>query len=375
MTSSRPLEVRPVAGRRDLRRFVRLPWRIYAANPCWVPPLLREQSRLLTPAGNPFFHHSRAGLFLAWRGDEVVGRIAAIENRRHLETYGDATGFFGFFESIDDGEVAGALLEAAAGWARERGLRSLRGPTSFTINDECGVLLDAYDLPPVVLMPYNPPYYPRRIEEQGFVKAQDLYAYRMEAPPEMPARLRAARELAGARGVAVRKIDLRRFDEELARVHAIHSRAWAENWGAVPLTWQEVRDLGERLLPVVDPDLVFLAEKEGEPVGVMISIPDVNQALGHLNGRLFPLGLAKLLWYRRCIDALRVLIMGVVAEHRHEGVDAALYAATIEAAVPKGYRWGELSWILESNDSMRRVLERLGTTHYKTYRIYEKALS
>ncbi len=368
------LDVRRVAGRADLARFVRFPWRLYAGNPCWVPPLIGEQKRFLTPAGNPFFRHSRAELFLARRGGEVVGRIAAIENRRHLETYGDGTGFFGFFESIDDAEVAGALLDAASGWARERGLRRLRGPASFTINDECGVLLDAYDLPPVVLMPYNPPYYPRRIEEHGFSKAQDLFAYRMEVPATVPARLRAALDLAAAHGVAIRKIDLHRFDDELARVHAVHSRAWAENWGAVPLTWQEVRELGERLLPVVDPDLIFLAEKDGEPVGVMISLPDLNQALRHLNGRLFPFGLAKLLWYRRRIDAARVLIMGVVAEHRHEGIDAALYAATLEAAISKAYRWGELSWILESNDSMRRVLERLGTMLYKTYRIYEKAL-
>lgn len=368
------MEVSRVAGRRDLRRFVRFPWRIYAGDPCWVPPLIREQTRLLTPAGNPFFRHSRAELFLARRGSEVVGRIAAVENRRHLATYDDGTGFFGFFESVDDCEVAGALFEEAAGWIRARGLRRLRGPTSFTINDECGVLLDAFDRPPVVLMAYNPPYYPRLLEGHGFQKAQDLYAYRMEAPAVMPERLRSARALAESRGTVIRRADLSRFDDELARVHAIHSRAWAENWGAVPLTREELRDLADRLLPVVDPDLLFLGEKRGEPVGVMISIPDVNQALRRLDGRLFPLGLARFLWYRRRIDAVRVLIMGVLAEHRKEGVDAALYAATVEAAQAKGYRWGELSWILESNHAMRRVLERLGTERYKTYRIYEKEL-
>jgi GNAT superfamily N-acetyltransferase len=190
----------------------------------------------------------------------------------------------------------------------------------------------------------------------------------------MPERLRSARALAESRGTVIRRADLSRFDDELARVHAIHSRAWAENWGAVPLTREELRDLADRLLPVVDPDLLFLGEKRGEPVGVMISIPDVNQALRRLDGRLFPLGLARFLWYRRRIDAVRVLIMGVLAEHRKEGVDAALYAATVEAAQAKGYRWGELSWILESNHAMRRVLERLGTERYKTYRIYEKEL-
>lgn len=374
MPNAGPLEVSPVASRRDLRRFVRLPWRIYAGNACWVPPLIRQQTRFLTPAGNPFFHHSRAELFLARRGAEIVGRIAAIENRRHLETYDDGTGFFGFFESVEDREVAGALIEAAAAWVRSRGLRRLRGPTSFTINDECGVLLDAFDRPPVVLMPYNPPYYPRLLEAQGFRKVQDLHAYRIEAPATMPERLRSARALAEAGGTVIRPVDLSRFDHELARIHAIHSRAWAENWGAVPLTWQEVRDLGQRLRPVVDPDLVFLAEKAGQPIGVMVSVPDVNQALRHLNGRLFPLGFLRFARYLRRIDALRVLIMGVLAEHRHEGIDAALYAATMEAGLAKGYRWGELSWILDSNHAMRRVVERLGTERYKTYRLYEKEL-
>jgi len=373
-TGTAPVEVFRVEGRRDLRRFVRFPWAVYDGNRCWVPPLLREQTRFLTPAGNAFFRHSTAELFLARRGGELVGRIAAIENRRHLETYEDGTGFFGFFESVDDGEVASALVETAAAWVRARGLRRLRGPTSFTINDECGILLDAFDRPPVVLMPYNPPYYRLLLEDLGFVKAHDLYAYRMEAPAEMPRRLRSARALAGARGTVIRQIDLSRFDEELTRIHSVHSRAWAENWGAVPLSQSEIHELAERLLPVVDPALLFLAEKGGEPIGVVISVPDVNQVLSHLNGRLFPFGLARFLWYRRRVDALRGLIMGVLAEHRHEGVDAALYAATVEAALAKGYRWGELSWILESNLPMRRVLERLGTVHYKTYRIYEKEL-
>lgn len=366
------LRIVPVEGGRALERFLRLPWQIYRGNPCWVPPLIAEQRRALSPASNPFFQHSRAQLFLAERGGEAVGRIAAIENRRHLEAYSDGTGFFGFFECVEDPGVARALVGAAGDWVRERGLGRLRGPTSFTINDECGVLLDAFDRPPVLLMTYNPPYYPALLEACGFAKAQDLLAYRYDVLPETPPALVAAGRRVEANGIRIRNVDLSRFDEELARIHAVHSAAWAENWGAVPLSREEMRLLAKALLPVIDPELVFLAEQSGETVGVSVTLPDFNQALRHLDGRLLPFGWAKLWWHRRRIDAVRVLIMGVLRSHRHRGIDAAFYARMLDAARPKGYRWGELSWILESNLPMRRVLEGLGATVYKTYRIYDR---
>jgi GNAT superfamily N-acetyltransferase len=366
------LRIVPVDDDRALRRFIRLPWRIYRGNSCWVPPLLAEQRRTLSPAHNPFFQHSHARLFLAERGGETVARIAAIENRRHLEVYADGTGFFGFFECVDDLQAARALVGAAADWVRERGLARLRGPTSFTINDECGLLLDAFDRPPVLLMPYNPPYYPALLEACGFEKAQDLLAYRYDVLPETPPGLVEARQRVEGNGIRIRNVDLSRFDEELTRLHAVHSAAWAENWGAVPLSREEIRLLAKALLPVIDPELVFLAEENGETVGVSVTLPDFNQALRHLGGRLLPVGWAKLWWHRRRIDAVRVLIMGVLRSHRHRGIDAAFYARMLEAARRKGYRWGELSWILESNLPMRRVLAGLGATVYKTYRIYDR---
>jgi GNAT superfamily N-acetyltransferase len=366
------LRVVPVESSRALAQFIRLPWRIYRGNPCWVPPLLAEQRRALQPGSNPFFEHSRARLFLARRAGETVGRIAAIENRRHLDVYADDTGFFGFFECVEDETVARALVGAAADWVWSRGLRRLRGPTSFTINDECGVLLDSYDRPPVLLMPYNPPYYPALLEACGFVKAQDLLAYRYDVPAETPARLRDAGARVAESGVRIRNVDLSRFEDELERIHAVHSAAWAENWGAVPLSREEIRLLAKSLLPVVDPDLVFLAEEGGRTVGVSITIADFNQALSHLDGRLLPFGWAKLWWHRRRIDAVRVLIMGVLPSHRHRGIDAAFYARMLDAARRKGYRWGELSWILESNLPMRRVLDGMGAAAYKTYRIYDR---
>lgn len=372
---SQTIEVRPVGGQREVRRFIRLPWEIYRGDARWVPPLLSERKRVLDRRRNPFFRHSEAELFLAWRGAEPVGRIAAILYRRHLETYRDATGFFGFFECVDDPAVAAALLERAADWLRARGLRRMRGPTSFTINDECGLLLDAYDLSPVVLMPYNPPYYPALVEAWGLRKAQDLYAYRMTVPPAVPERLRrAAESLTERTGVVLRRVDLARFEDEVDRIHRVHSAAWAENWGAVPLTREEVGEIAHDLRPIVDVDLVWLAEKDGDPIGVSVTIPDLNQALRPLNGRLFPLGFLRFLWLRRRIDAVRVLIMGVLKPYRNLGVDAAMYALTMQAAIRKAYRWGEMSWILESNLPMRRTLERLGATLYKTYRIYDRDL-
>jgi GNAT superfamily N-acetyltransferase len=366
--------VRPVAGRADLRRFLRLPWAIYAGDPAWVPPLELERRAFLDRRRNPFFRHSDAALFLAERDGVAVGRIAAIENRRHLETYRDATGFFGLFESIDDAAVAEALLARAAAWLGERGLRRMRGPTSFTINDECGLLVDAFDRPPVFLMAYNPPYYPALVERAGLRKVQDLYAYRMDVPDAVPPAVAAAARAATRAGVAVRTIDFGRLDEEVERIHRVHAQAWAGNWGAVPLTRDEVAALARELRPFADRDLVFVAERAGEPIGVAVTIPDLNRAVAAARGRLLPLGWLRLVRAKRRIDSLRVLILGVLAPWRHRGVDAALYARTIETARRKGYRWGEMSWILESNRPMLAVLERFGAERYKTYRVYEREL-
>jgi hypothetical protein len=307
VAGSSTIEVRPVRTRAERRRFVRFPWRIYGDDPCWVPPLEVERMAFLDRRRNAFFRHSEAELFLAWRDGEPVGRIAAIENRRHLETYADSTGFFGFFEAIDDLAVARALIGAAAEWCRARGLRRLRGPMSFTINDECGLLVDGFELPPMLLMSYNPRYYAGLLESCGLRKSQDLYAYRMDVPSAVPPRLAAATVALARRGIVVRKLDFDRFDEEVARVHRIHSQAWAENWGAVPLTVEEMRALARELEPLADRDLVFLAEDGAEPIGVCVTVPDINQALKLARGRLLPLGLIRILRARRKIDVARVL--------------------------------------------------------------------
>lgn len=363
-----------VESRSDRKRFVRLPEVLYRDEPAWVAPLRREQMAHLDPRENPFFTHSEAALLLASRHGVPVGRIAAIHNRRHLEVYGDGTGFFGFFESVDDPEVAGVLLEAAREWLLERGLTRMRGPVSFTINDEAGLLLDAFEEPPVLLMPYNPPYYRRLLEGWGLVKAHDLYAYRLDAPEAIPPALERVSARAAAKGIRVRTAELDRFDEEVERIHRIHSRAWAGNWGAVPLTLAEVRNLAGKLREIVDPELVLLAERHGEPMGVSVTLPDLNQALAHLGGRLLPFGWLRLLRERRRIDALRVLILGVLPEHRHLGVEATMIHRTLTTGLAKGYRWAELSWVLESNRPMLRLLGHLGARRTKTYRLYEREI-
>lgn len=312
---------------------------------------------------------------MATKNGELAGRIAAIEYTRHLETYNDNTGFFGFFECVNDASVAQALFDRACQWVSDRGLTRIRGPMNFTVNDEAALLVDGFDRPPVVMMTYNPPYYENLVTGYGFQKAQDLLAYYLDTPHTIPERLVRAWDLMEKRyGIRVRSLNMKDFDGEVNRIHQIHEQAWAENWGFVPLTQEEIHRIAKDLKLIVDPDLVLMVEDGDKPVGVSVTLPDINQALKHVNGRLFPFGLFKILWHKRKIDVVRVFIMGVVKGYRRRGLDAAMYYKTMEAAMKKGYKWGEMSWVLESNTPMRRVLERMGIKAYKTYRVYEKQI-
>lgn len=369
------IKVQPVRTRREHKRFVTFPWKIYAGDSNWVPPLIIDRLAFLNRKKNPFFQHSDAELFMAYADGEPAGRIAAIRYTRHLETYHDNTGFFGFFECIDDASVAKALFDRACQWLSERGLTRIRGPMNFTINDEAALLVEGFDRPPAVMMTYNPPYYEKLVTGYGFQKAQDLLAYYIEAPPSIPERLvRAQKLMEEKHEIRIRTLNMKDFDAEVERIHRIHDQAWSENWGSVPLTRDEIHRIAKDLKLIVDPDLVLIAEDHDTPVGVSVTLPDINQALKYANGRLFPLGLLKILWHRRRIDGLRVFIMGVIKGYRHRGLDAAMYYRTMETGLKKGYRWGEMSWILESNTPMRRVLERLGIEVYKRYRVYEKEI-
>ena len=374
------MTVRPVTSRSDLNRFIDLPFRLHARDLSWVPPLRRDVEILLSRAKNPFFEHAEAEYFLAERENEVVGRIAAIANRLHNETYGDRVGFFGFFDSIDDPAVAGPLFEAAAHWLRAHGFETMRGPASFSVNDEYGLLVDGFDSPNTIMMPHNPPYYIGLVEGAGCLRAKDLVAYqggdenRFVAPPERI--VRAVNLTKDRYGITIRSLRLKDFRAEVERVKWLYNKCWEANWGAIPMTDHEIDHLAIQFKPVVVPDLVPFAEKDGEPVGFGLTLPDFNQVLrSNRQGRMFPAAL-KLLWAlkTRKIRRARILLLGVLPEYRGKGVDAALYHWIWTRAGEHGMTWGEGGWVLEDNPAMNAGLVKLGMTPYKTYRVYERRL-
>ena len=369
--------VRPVRGRREKRAFIRLPWSIYRDDPAWVPPLLYDVKQVLDRR-HPFYDHSEVELFLAWRGAAPIGRIAAIVNRAHNEFHADAVGFFGLFEVQEDAAAAAALLDAAAAWLRARGMDVARGPMNFSTNDELyspGVLIDGFDSPPRVMMAHTPPYYARLLETAGYSKAMDLLAYDITALGAAERLGAVMRRIVERSGVRIRNIDIRRLDEEVDRIQSIYVSAWERNWGFAPISEREIRHLAKQLKPVIVPELVVIAEIEGEPIGFGLGLPDYNQALRRLNGRLFPFGLLKLLWYKRRIDTARAVTLGVRPEWRNKGLDGVLVHRLVSASAELGYFTGECSWILEDNAPMRRHLERIGGEVRKVYRVYEKGLA
>lgn len=379
--SRQTLVVRPVQTERDRMAFIRFPFRLYTDDPCWVPPLLYERKAFFNPKKNPFYRHAEVELYLAERGGEVVGTISAHINYNHNAFHNEKVGFFGFFEVIEDYQVAQALLDAACEWVRARGMTAIRGPMNFSTNEECGLLVDGFDSPPVVFMTYNPRYYQGFLERYGMQKAMDLWAYRLDIETvgtdlgKLPPKLKRVVNMALERGrFTIRNANIRDFENELARLKRIYNSAWERNWGFVPMTDEEIDHLARGIKRWIDPDLIFVAEVDGEPVGVSITLPDMNQPLLHMGGKLFPFGWLKYLWYRRKMHICRVFAMGVLEAYRGQGIDAVFYYLTGKAAIPKGYTMAEMSWILETNTMMNRAVRFLGGQVYKTYRIYEKGL-
>ena len=368
------VEVRPVRTGRDLRRFVSLPYRLHRGDAGWAPPLRRDVRRMLNPRRNPFFDHADAGYFLAERSGRVVGRIAAIENRLHNEFHQDRVGFFGFFECEDDRVVAVALFEAVAAWLRQRTLSVMRGPASFSTNDEAGLLVEGFETPAVLMMPHNPPYYSRLVESAGFTKAKDLVCYQ-NTHHQLPDRLvEGAALLAKRYRLRTRTMDKGRFGEEVSILKRLYNASWERNWGFVPMTDAEFDQLAEQLKPVVIPELVTFAERDGEPIGFAAALPDLNVALrANPSGRFFP-GILKVLWAARGIDRVRVLLLGTRPEWHGKGVDALLWKRIWEEGTARGYYWGEAGWVLEDNHAMANALGRMGFVPYKTYRLYDRPL-
>ncbi|MGR6920373.1 hypothetical protein ACU635_39580 [[Actinomadura] parvosata] len=376
---SPPGPAEPVRGRRGLTEFIELPYRLHGGDPHFVPPLRDDSRRLLDRRHNPFFRYGEAALFTVRRGKRVAGRIAAVHNPRHNAAHAARDGFFGQFACADDPAVARELLDAAARWLRGRGLTTMLGPVNFTTNDECGVLVDGFEAPPSVMMPYNPAYYPALLESCGMTKAKDLWAWDTagQVPPERL--LRIARRAEHRHRLTVRPLDPARFDADLDRVKLVFDRAWHGNWGFTPMTDAEFAAAKRRLRKVMDPGLVQLAEVDGEPVAVALVLPDFNQAVAAARGRLtrfgLPIGQVRLSMAARRIDRVRGVLFGVVPDLRRHGVEAALLARAHEAIVSGGYRGGmELGWTLEDNQAINRYLTVLGCTRAKAYRIYGREL-
>ena len=367
------LEVVTAESKPALKEFIEFPYSLYRGDPFWVPPLRIAVKELMDRVKHPFYANAEAEFFLARRDGRVVGRIAAILDRNHNKFHEENAGFFGFFESTNDPEVAAALLGAAREWVSGRGAVVLRGPVNPSTNYECGMLVDGFDSSPMVMMTYNPRYYPALMEKVGLRKAKDLNAYvNTAAAVELEKIGRVADRKLAKSGVTVRPINMKDFDGEVGRIWDVYNAAWKRNWGFVPMTRDEFFLMGKEMKMILKPELVLLGEAGGKPVGFALALPDVNFALKPAGGSLLPTGLLKILYYQRLIKSLRVLALGVLEEHRTSGVAAAFYATLVRTARKLGYSGDcEMSWILEDNVLMTRSLEVMGARHYKTYRIYE----
>lgn len=373
------LTLRPTRSRRDRARFLDFFYRHYAGDPPFVPTLRLDTKKTLDPEKNPFFEHGQVELFLAERDGEVVGRIAAIVNGMHLKKYADRTGFFGFFEAIDDDAVARALLDAAAGWLRAKGLAAMRGPTNPSMNDVAGLLVDGFDRAPSILMPYNKPYYERMLVDYGFERAMTMYAYYVHKKYLDQAKLERGAEMVRRRnpGLRLRPLDVGRFMDEARLVMEIYNEAWSENWGHVPMTDREFEHLAKDLKQVIEPGLVQIVEVDGQPVAFSVTIPNLNQALRHVkDGRLFPLGLPKLLAYAKmgAVYETRTALLGVRKAYQGRGFDALMVLATIENGKAAGYDACEMSWVLDSNHRLIHAMEAMNAVVDKTYGMFEKVI-
>ena len=369
------VSIQPWEIKSNLTEFIKFPWQVYKDDPNWVPPLVVERKEFFDKKKNPFFKHADVIFYLAKRNGKTVGRIAGIVNYKHIETHQEKTGFFGCFECVQDYAVAKLLLDTVREWLKSKGMEIMRGPANFSSNEEWGFLTEGFDSPPVIMMTYNPPYYLEFMESYGMVKAKDLYAYYIDKNRLPPERVNKMAELIKKReNVTIRTINMKDFVGEVARIKQIYNAAWSKNWGFVPMTDEEFNHMAKSLKQVIDPHLVFIAEVNGRPAGFSLALPDVNQALIKLNGRLFPVGILKLLWHTKIknkIDGVRIITMGVVHEFQKRGIDTVFYVATFDVGIKRGYTWAEMSWVLEDNVMMNRVLDLLGATLYKKYRLYE----
>jgi hypothetical protein len=374
VTTTGDVELLEVIGNADLDRFIKFPFALYAWDPNWVPPLISERKAFFNRKKNPFYRGAKVRLFMARRQGTYVGRIATCVNYSHNEFHMEKTGFFGFFDVIDDYTVAELLFKVALIKLKADGMDRMVGPANFSTNHEVGMLIEGYDAPPVIMMTYNKPYYNDFAERFGLRKVKDLLALRMDTAAQIDPRvIHVCERVKAKEEIVLRRLNMHDFWGDVERINDIYNRAWSDNWGFVPMSHEEFRHMARDMKQIVDPDLVYLAEVRGQPAGFSLTLPNINQALIYLNGRLFPFGLIKLLWHTKVknkIDSARIITLGIVPEYQKLGIDTLFYMETFKTGVAKGYHWGEMSWILEDNAMMVRALEHIGGKPYKKYRMY-----
>lgn len=363
-------------SKKERKQFIDFPYQHYSDDEHWIAPLKIEQKKLIDKDKNPFYENGDIALFLAEQNGKICGRIAAIQDRRYNEYHGNETGFFGFFECINDQSVANLLMKVAADWLRERGHTDIMGPANPSMMDEIGILVEGFEYDPSILMPYHKPYYDDLLKGTGLTKEMDLYSYRVTQANVALDRMYRAEEIVRRRypKLRIREVDLDNLEEEVEIVRHIFNKAWADNWGFIPITKSELKDLANDLKLILDPRVAHIIEIGGDPIAFSIALPDINQALKHMDGTLFPTGIFKLLWHRRNINRLRTALMGVLPEYQGKGIDALLHKEVILEGREVGYNSSEMGWVLESNKTMVRVAEKLGGYIEKIYRMYSKDL-
>jgi GNAT superfamily N-acetyltransferase len=376
---SNPVDVQPVASRRDLREFIELPYRLHSSQSVWVPPLRLERRLFLNRRLNAFFKHGKAQEFLARRDGRVVGRITAHYDNAFNRFHGNRWGMFGFLELEDEPDVLPALLERAAAWLREHDRDRMVGPMDFTMNDESGVMIEGFEREPMIKMPWHPPYYERLCEEAGLTKAMDLLMWELDISDRehmLPIIFKLAEELEPRHGVTIRKMSRRTLRRDMDRFAEVYNEAWSENWGFSPYSKVDLDQYAQEMQLVFDPHWFMVAEnREGETVAMAITVPDLNQVLKRMNGRLLPLGWWHYLRRKKLIDRVRVGFLGVKPAYQHTGVAAALYVEHFNMAIVTPQKWGEMGWILETNKAMNSAMEAMHGRIVRRYRVYERALS
>ncbi len=367
------IEIRKVSSNSELNKFLKFPWKIYKGDPHWVPPILMDVKKKFNKKKNPFFEHGDIESFLAYRDGEIVGRISAVANDLHNEVHNENIGFFGFFECINDQEVANKLFDTAKEWCAAKGFDTMRGPASPSSNEEWALLVEGFEDSPRLMMTYNPKYYMDLITNYGFEKAKDLHAWRIpQEEMKNESKIKRVAEIAKDRyNLVVRSANMKDFDNELQRVKYVYNKAWEPNWGFVPFTEKEIEDAASSFKPLVEPDLVLFGEINGETVGFALVMLDYNYIFKQMDGKLFPFNIIKLFTKRKEIPWVRILILGIIPEFQKRGFDAALYWEVMERAAKRGIYQGEASWILEDNEAMVKGAKLMRGERYKTYRVYD----